>query len=324
MSPRFLTLGLLAIILTAGSGMAETITVVPERVTEWKAVYGRIEARETVPARARLGGLVVELTVSEGDLVTAGQRLAMIRDDKIEFQIAALDAQIEALRSQLVNAESELERGVALLERGVFTAQRLDQLRTSADVFRGQISSVEAQRDVIVQQAAEGEVLAPGAGRVLTVPVSPGAVVLAGEAVATIGGGGFFLRLAVPERHSSAMREGTAIRITAEGTESEGRIAKVYPQIENGRVIADVEVPGIDTAFVNARVLVELPVDDRSAILVPETAVRTRSGIDFIAVRDGDHTAERAVMLGKTVARGETPFVEVLTGLSAGDEVLVP
>ncbi len=324
MSPRFLTLGLLAIILTAGSGMAETITVVPERVTEWKAVYGRIEARETVPARARLGGLVVELTVSEGDLVTAGQRLAMIRDDKIEFQIAALDAQIEALRSQLVNAESELERGVALLERGVFTAQRLDQLRTSADVFRGQISSVEAQRDVIVQQAAEGEVLAPGAGRVLTVPVSPGAVVLAGEAVATIGGGGFFLRLAIPERHASAMREGTAIRITAEGSDSEGRIAKVYPQIENGRVIADVEVPGIDTAFVNARVLVELPVGDRSAILVPEAAVRTRSGIDFIAVRDGDHTAERAVMLGKTVARGETPFVEVLTGLSAGDEVVVP
>jgi hypothetical protein len=52
---------------------------------EWKAVYGRIEARDTVPARARIGGLLEELLVAEGDAVTAGQRIAVVRDDKIGF-----------------------------------------------------------------------------------------------------------------------------------------------------------------------------------------------------------------------------------------------
>ena len=47
-----------------------------------------------------------------------------------------------------------------------------------------------------------------GDGRVLEVPLTRGAVVLAGELVAIIGGGGFFLRLAIPERHAFSLREG--------------------------------------------------------------------------------------------------------------------
>jgi RND family efflux transporter MFP subunit len=319
-----LTFALLSNLFVSAPIGAETLKIVPETILEWKAVYGRIEAKETVPARSRLGGLVVELLVSEGDLVTSGQRIAMIRDDKIDFQIVSSDAQIEALQSQLTTAENELERGEALLERGVFTAQRLDQLRTTTDVLRGQINSMKAERDVLTQQAAEGEIVASEAGRILTVPVTLGAVVLSGEAVATIGGGGFFLRLAIPERHAGAMVEGTALRIAAEGEDLEGQIAKVYPQIENGRVIADVELAGIDTAFVNARVLVELPIGERKAILVPKSAVSTRSGIDFVTVRHMDSASARAVMLGDEITRDGATFTEVLTGLAPGDEVEVP
>lgn len=315
---------LIAGLLAAGSASAEMITLTPTPVTEWKAVYGRVEAKENIPARARIGGLVVELTVSEGDLVTAGQQIAMIRDDKIAFQIAALDAQIEALNAQLVTAETELERGQALVERGVATVQRLDQLRTQVDVVRGQIASTEAGRAVVVQQGAEGAVLAPGAGRVLTVPVTRGAVIMGGEPVATIGGGGFFLRLAVPERHALALREGAEIRITTSGAEATGQIAKIYPQIENGRVIADVEVPALDTAFVNARLLVELPVGERLALVVPAAAVSTRSGIDFVTVAEGEAAIERAVVLGEAITRDGVDFVEVLTGLQSGDVVVTP
>ena len=315
---------LIAGLLAAGPGMAETRTVSEVAVTEWKAVYGRVEARETVPARARIGGLVVELSVSEGDLVVAGQQIALVRDDKIVFQVAALDAQIEALGAQLQTAEAEFERGQALVDRGVATTQRLDQLRTSVEVTRGQIATAQAQRLVINQQATEGQVLAPGAGRVLTVPISLGAVILPGEPIALIGGGGFFLRLAIPERHSGSLEEGAEIRVSSDGVETAGRVAKIYPQIENGRVIADVEVAGLDTAFVNARVLVELPIGERPAILVPRIAVDTRSGIDFVRVaKDGSDT-DRVIVLGETVEQDGIVMVEVLTGLAVGDAVVLP
>lgn len=291
-------------------------------VTEWKAVYGRIEARSRIPARARLGGTLVSLDVIEGDVVKAGQVLAKVVDAKINYQLAAIDAQAQALSAQLDNAQSELTRGEGLLARGVTTAQRLDALRTQVDVLNGQIAAVEANRKVVEQQALEGSVLAPIAGRVLSVPVAAGAVVLSGEAVATIGGGGIFLRIAVPERHATFLREGAQIEIeTAKGL-SQGTLARIYPSIENGRVIADVEVPDLPEIFIDARVLVHLPVDTRSALMVPETAVITRTGLDFVEVAGSDGPVLRTVVLGQRETLDGSEMIEVLSGLNVGDRVV--
>ena len=43
--------------------LAEDLPLAEVSVTEWKAVYGRIEARSRIPARARLGGTLVSLEV---------------------------------------------------------------------------------------------------------------------------------------------------------------------------------------------------------------------------------------------------------------------
>lgn len=303
---------------------ADILTLGPQTVPEWKAVYGRVEARDLVSARARIGGTVVELLVSEGDTVAAGQRIATVQDDKLAFQIAAIDAQLGVLDAQLSRAEAELSRGRSLVERGVSTAQRLEQLQTDVEVTRNQIAATQAQRSVVVQQGEEGAVLAPAAGRVLTVPVTRGAVIMAGEAVATIGGGGFFLRLAIPERHADALKESAEIRISASGAEMTGRLVKVYPQIENGRVVADVEFGQLDTAFIDARVLVEMPIGTRATLLVPLSALATRSGLDFVRVRQDGRDVERAVVPGETVRRDGVVFVEILTGLAAGETIVVP
>lgn len=310
--------------LAGSTALAGTITVEPVPVTEWKAVYGRIEARNVVPARARIGGTVVELLVTEGDTVAAGETIASVSDEKLAFQVAAIDAQLSALKAQLDRAETELARGQSLTQRGVATAQRLDQLRTDVDVTRNQIAATEAQKSVVLQQQAEGDVLAPLSGRVLATPVTKGGVVMGGEPVATIGGGGFYLRLAVPERHARALDEGAAIRVTTDAGEVAGRLAKVYPRIENGRVIADVEADALDTAFVDARVLVELPVGERQAILVPAAAVANRYGVDFVRAGDGAATSERAVVVGERIERDGAALVEIVSGLAAGETVEVP
>jgi len=293
-------------------------------ITDWKAVYGRVEARDRIPARARIGGTLTELLVTEGDRVEAGQPLARVVDQKLVFQIGALDAQLQALESQLGNAESELRRGEELLSRGVTTAQRLDALRTQVEVLKNQIEAAKSQRQVVEQQAAEGEVLAPTAGIVLNVPVTKGAVLMPGEAVAEIGGGGLFLRLAIPERHAAFLRQGDAIDIETASGSMTGTLAKVYPLIENGRVLADVEVAGLPENFVDARVLVRLPIDRRKALMVPQDMVVTHDGLDFVAIRGADGAPVlRTVILGARHEIGGVPMIEVVTGLSAGD-VVVP
>lgn len=311
-------------ILILATALATPLAAEPlalTQVTEWKAVYGRIEARDRLPARARIGGTLITLTVAEGDSVTAGQELGRIVDDKLGFQLSAVDAQIEALTAQLTNAQTELQRGEDLLKRGVSTAQRLDALRTQVDVVSGQIAAQTAQRKVLEQQAAEGRVIAPVAGRVLDVPQAAGAVVLPGEAVALIGGGGFFLRLAVPERHATHLHQGDIIQIETPTGPAQGTLARLYPLIENGRVLADVDVPGLPDGFVDARVVVRLPVAQRSALLVPAHAITSRAGLDFVTLTTPDGPVARVVVPGQRQDINGATMVEILSGLQEGDEI---
>lgn len=316
------TLLLLALFFNAPAAIAETVTLAATPVTEWKAVYGRIEARDRMPARARIGGTVAELTVAEGDMVSEGQPIATIVDDKLDFQISALASQRDALSAQLGNAEAELERGEQLLKQGVSTVQRLDALRTQVEVLKGQIAAVDSQIGIVRQNRTEGIVLAPAAGRVLDVPVAKGAVLMPGESVALISAGGTFLRLAVPERHAAMLQEGSTIRIDGASGAGEGRLVKVYPLVENGRVIADVEVEGASDRFIDARVLVRLPMGERSALLVPAAAIVPHAGLDFVQVETATGLLFRVVVPGDRIATVSGDMVEVLSGLVAGDRVV--
>jgi len=317
-------------IFSASQLAAETLIVAPGPIIEWKAVYGQVETRDRVPARARIGGTVTELAVTEGDRVSAGQRIAVVQDDKLAFQLGSVDAQLAALNAQIDTARADLERGRQLIERGVITSQRFDQLQTGVDVLDGQIRSLESERLVIAQRIAEGEILAPEAGVVLSVPISRGSVVTPGETAAVIGGGGVFLRLAVPERHAVTLTEGDEIELgpqaDAAGTDTRrtGRLVKIYPQIQGGRVQADVEVDGLDSRFVGRRLPVRLAVGERMAILVPAAALSQQGGLDFVTV-ETDETGKRrrTVVPGGTVQRDGEMWREILSGLAVGEHVVI-
>jgi RND family efflux transporter MFP subunit len=321
--------GLAAVFLSAGCAAAAELELAPTDIIETKAVYGRIETRDVVPARSRIGGTLVAVTVTEGDTVTSGQVIARVVDDKLALQLRAAEAKIRALNSELDNIRVELERAQTLLARGSTTQQRVDQLRTQLAVLGNQIAAAEAEKSVVLQQAREGDVLAPLAGRVLRAPVTRGAVVQPGEQIAMIGGGGRFLRLALPERHAEDLRLRRDVKVQITGQDGKeaiaGQVAKVFPQIENGRVIVDVAIPEMDDYFVGARVLVHVPVGARKGLVAPVAAVRTISGIDFVAVTTPSGSRMVAVVLGRAVSLpGGAPGVEILSGVIAGDRLVIP
>jgi len=99
-------------------------------------------------------------------------------------------------------------------------------------------------------------------------------------------------------------------------------LQRVYPLIENGRVIADVAIEGLTDRFVDARVLVRLPVGSHEALMVPETAILTRSGLDFVAVEHEDGIVLRSIVPGARQTVDGVQMVEVLSGLAAGDRVV--
>lgn len=312
----------LALILAvlASPVMAAEMTISPVSVVETKALFGTVESRFIVPARGRIGGTLMSLDVSEGTVVDTGQVIARVVDSKLESQLLAADARIAAAQSQLANAESELARNEELLERGATTIQRVDQVRTTVEVARNAVAEVEAVRAVTTQQIAEGEVLAPASGRVLSVPVRLGEVVMPGEPIATIAGGGVFLRLAIPERHAPSLDVGATVALES----TTGTVEKVYPQIENGRVTVDVTVEGLTDTFIGQRILVRVPVATRQVLAVPDAAIETQGGLDFVTLQAGEGITRVAVVRGEPVDTPDGPMREILSGLRAGDTVITP
>ncbi len=320
--------------LAAGRAHAGEFTVSATSVEEMKAVFGQVESRHVLPARARIGGTIAEISVSEGTSVAKGQVIAKIVDDKIALQVEAAAAEIKAVASQLDNARLDLGRTQTLFNSGNTTKARLDQAQTQVDVLANQLAAAEAKRAVITQQAVEGEIAAPEAGRILTVPVTPGSVVLPGDTIATVAGGGYFLRLSLPERHAAEITEGGTVLVgprvlSASSTHDpadarHGKLVKVYPQISDGRVLADVEVDNLGDYFVGERTLVWVPVAHRTVLAVPLNAVTTRHGVDYVRLATRDGPIDVAVVLGESFERGGAKLVEVLTGIAVGDRLLVP
>jgi RND family efflux transporter MFP subunit len=295
-------------------------------------VFGRVESRDLVPARARLGGTILSLAVEEGSAVKAGDVVAVVVDDKLALQLGALDARLKAIEAELGNATADLERAQKLLETGVVPRKQVEGFQTKVDVLTNQRAAAEAERSVLEQQRSEGEVIAPAPGRVLSVPVTEGSVVMAGETVARIAGGGYFLRLSLPERHAGQLETGDEVLVGSRGmTEpggkeaaGRGKVVKVYPEIDGGRVLADVEVEGLGDFFVGERTRVWIPVAKRKMIAVPARALATRSGVDYVRLVLPAGEAEVPVIAGENFEQGGERFVEILTGLSDGDRVVVP
>lgn len=326
------TRAILAILLAVwvSAAAAETYQVKPAEMADEKAVFATVESINVVPARARIGGTVAQLAVKYGDHVEQDQVVATVADEKLVRQMNSLDAQIAGLEAQLAQAQTDLARAQELFDHGTIPRARLDEARTAFNVASNSQKARIAERSVVEQQMAEGKVLAPRSGRVLKVPVTPGTVVLPGEPVAMVAEQNFVLRLRVPERHARFLKVGDSIRVDSEELGANGatfgKIRLVYPQIEDGRVVADADVSGLGDYFVGERIRVWVSGGERTTFVVPSSFILTRFGIDYARVRKDDKTViDVPVQRGRAMPRPDMPdALEILSGLESGDVLVHP
>lgn len=315
-----------ALLLLAGvlQPAAAQQAVTRQQVDDRKAVIATVEPVRELPARARIGGTIAALAVREGDQVAAGDRIALVVDPKLALQIQALESRIQAQSAAREQAQIDFGRMQQLRASGTVSQAQLDQARTRLDVAERTFQALRSDREVVEQQSTEGAVLAPAAGRVLKVPVSVGSVVLPGEAIATLATDNYILRLQLPERHARFMKAGDTILVGSRGLQQQdqetlrrGRVRLVYPQIDQGRVIADAEVDGLGDFFVGERTRVYVATGKRDALVVPADLVYRRYGVSYVKLKDG---TEVVIQPGLPVDGG----VEVLSGLNEGDVAVKP
>lgn len=319
-----------ALLLGASAAQAaQVMTVTEQALADDKAVFATVESISVVPARARIGGMVIALKVREGDSVTRGQEIATIGDDKLALQMNSLDAQIQALQAQANQAQIDYDRTSGLVERGTLPRTKLDEARTALNVAENNLRAKTAERAVVQQQFKEGQVLAPDDGRVLKKMITLGSVVLQGDQIVTVAQQHYKLRLRVPERHARFLKAGDRIRV--DGAEAGDAAAKfgtidlVYPQIEDGRVVADATVEGLGQYFVGDRLRVWISGGERPAFVIPQSFITTRFGIDYVQLGEPGKAVAVPVQRGREHPTPQMPDgLEILSGLRNGDKLVQP
>ena len=305
--------------------IAGLLTVHEITAPDFKTVSAVLTNRDVGDARARIGGTLQRVAVHEGEEVRRGQLLAVIADQSLALQAQSGSANVAAAEAAAERARADQHRYQILFDRGFLAQASLDQFNAAARAADAQLRAARAQAGALVAVSDQGRVVAPADGRVTRLPIPQGAVVLPGDVVVAISTGARVLRIEIPEANAVALTQGQQVRILSEN-ESEAPqvvlVRQVYPAVDNGRVMADLDASSFGANFVGARVRVLVPTGERRAFIVPGRYVTTRFGVDYVRLVRQGSVLDVPVQRGARAPIDSAPDgVEILSGLREGDQI---
>ncbi|MDC8756118.1 efflux RND transporter periplasmic adaptor subunit [Janthinobacterium fluminis] len=296
---------------------------------------GTVTAAATVTVRPQVSGVLQQILFKEGQMVKAGQVLAVI--DPRQFEMALLQASGQRQRdeAQLENARLTLARYRTLLAQDSIARQEVDTQAALVKQLEGTLMTDRAAEGTARLNLGYCKIVAPIGGRVGLRVVDVGNLVNAGDAagVAVVTQlAPIDVVFAVPQDQAPDVQrragEGAALPAIAldrnrSATLDSGRFAALDNQVDvqTGTVRAKASFANAKGAlfpsqFVNVRLELRTIKD---AVMVPVTALRHGSAGDFVYVLNADKTVAL-----RPVARGQASVdkVEIKSGVQAGEQVI--
>ena len=316
------TLPLLALLLISCGGsedrrdrpapLVTTSTVSAQPFADRYIAVGNAFANEQVSVRAPVTERITQLAFSDGSFVRSGQTLAVLAQGQETASLASAHARAR-------EAEQQLARVAELHRRGFATNASLDSQTAIATAAKAQANEAGAS-------VGDRVVRAPFSGYASLRRISVGAVVSAGDEIATISDiGSIKLDFTIPETMLS--RVATGQTITAK--------AAAYPDaLFNGTIKAIDPVVNAQTRTATLRATlpnrngmlkpgmlmsVTIESNSRTSPAVPELSLVREGSASFVYTIDSDGKAKRVPV---TTGARQGQMVEVLSGLQAGDSIV--
>jgi RND family efflux transporter MFP subunit len=155
----------------SGAGMQAGVPVVVATVTAqdvpvWLRGIGQVKPQQSVEIRPQVDGLLQQVLVREGEMVTAGQLLATLDDRAIKAALAQAKAQRAVVEAKLNVAKRDLQRYQNLSQSQAISAQQKDQQQANVQQLQAELQSVDAQINAQQVQLSFTQIHAPIAGQV--------------------------------------------------------------------------------------------------------------------------------------------------------------
>ncbi|MEW6760981.1 MAG: efflux RND transporter periplasmic adaptor subunit [Pseudomonadota bacterium] len=316
---------------TVGVATAEQIDI-PVNID----ALGTVVAAATATVRPQVSGVLQKIQFTEGQLVKAGQVLAVI--DPRPFEMALLQARGQRQRdeAQLESARLTLTRYRTLLEQDSIARQEVDTQAALVKQLEGTVMTDRASEGVAQLNLSYTQVKAPISGRLGLRTVDIGNLVGSSDAngVAVITQlSPIDVEFTVPQDQvpelqgriaQNAKLPAIALDRTRTDTLASGSFIALDNQVDvqTGTVRAKARFTNTDnklfpSQFVNLRLQLNTIED---AVVVPVTALRHGANGDFVYVLN----AQEKTVSQRAVTRGQATVdkVQILTGLKVGEQVI--
>lgn len=302
-------------------------------------VAGEISPAEKVSVRPEVHGKIAELPVDISDQVAAGDLLFRLDDKDLKIEIDTRKKQIDSANLQLEQSKNEFERSKKLFNDGLISEEAFQNTKTRYEV--AQISRDRAQNDfdLAEEKLSKTSIRAPFDCTVLSRPVS------IGQAVSGTGGqssGTEVMEIAdlknliilshVNQADVSRLGKNQKVKIEIEAVADlviDGIVERIAPQatIRSGikgfstriklQNTNESIIPGM-TATINIPVAnsKDVVATKLASIFTERNEVEQRTET-YAYVKKDEKYAKQMVEVGVN----DLNFVEVLKGLSQGDEV---
>lgn len=295
----------------------ELATVGTASLASYIAATANLIAEGEVKVLAEIEGRVTRVAVAEGEWVAKGQLLTVL--DRGDAEIA-----LEKARVREQNAAAVHQRGLDLSAEELISKEDLDKREMDARLARQERAEAE-------WNLAKTEVRAPIAGRISLRSVQPGQHLRPGDELFQITDfDPLIAYVYLPEKDVLALGPGRQVDLALDAAPNvafHGRVRQISPVVDpaTGTVKVTIEAtrppdavrPG---SFVTVRIVRER---HEGAVVLPKEAVirELQQAHVFVARQDGETltAARRAVTLGLE----EGAQVEVLSGLRAGERLVV-
>lgn len=292
------------------------------------AFSGSLVPSRQATLRAQLAGTVSETLAEAGEPVSKGQLLARLEAIAIrEALLSAKSAQADAQQG-LDLAQREEQRFATLAQAGAIPARDLENAQHRKVAARAALDRAAAQLATAVKQVDYTEIRAPFAGTVGQRRISRGDVVQpGGELYTLVDLTSIELEAAVPAENLAALQVGVPVRFAVSGYPGKlfsGHISRINPSADpvtrQLHLYAAIDDPAhalVGGLFATGRVVSR----NRTGIAVPLAALNLQGLTPSITRIRGGRAETVALALGlRDQFAGK---VEVVSGLSAGDTVLV-
>jgi RND family efflux transporter MFP subunit len=320
-----------------------------DRATVGTKVAGRLQFMAVdLGSRVSRGQLIaridptdynIRLQQAEAGLAQARVRLGLPPDGASDAVDPTDTPPVREARAVLEDARASRERYSSLLSGGLISKADFDQVQAQARVAESRYQdaleeirnrqAVATQRRAEValarQQLADTAVVAAFDGVVQQRIASIGEFLAAGAPVAEIVKiNPLRFRAELPERDAATVRVGQTVQLAVDGAQGNytGRVTRLSPTItERTRVLqmeADIPNDGALRAgsFARATIITDTTA---ASLAVPKEALVTFAGIEKVVVVEKGKTKEKPVTTGRRTGL----WVEVLSGVEAGDEVVL-